>query len=74
VGLLSFVLGRALSAPIIKLTKVTDNISRGDFDESALDKIASSDEIGLLAESVKRLAASVKIAMEMLSGQQKNDK
>jgi len=68
VGLLSFVLGRALSAPIIKLTRVTDSISRGDFDESALDEIATTDEIGALADSVRRLSASVKIAMEMISG------
>ncbi|MEI7429393.1 MAG: cache domain-containing protein [Betaproteobacteria bacterium] len=70
VGLLSFFLGRALSAPIIKLTKVTDSISRGDFNEAALDKIASADEIGDLADSIKRLSASVRIAMEMISGKQ----
>jgi methyl-accepting chemotaxis protein len=68
VALLSFVLGRALSAPIVKLTKVTDSISRGDFDENELAKIASDDEIGALADSVRRLSVSVKIAMEMISG------
>ncbi|MEI7612560.1 MAG: cache domain-containing protein [Betaproteobacteria bacterium] len=71
VSALSFVLGRALSLPIIKLTKVTDSISRGDFDEVALNQIASTDEIGALADSVRRLSASVKIAMEMLSVNQK---
>ena len=70
VGLLSFLLGRTLSAPIINLTQITDNISRGDFDEDALDKIGTHDEIGVLANSVRRLAVSIKIAMEMLSGKQ----
>lgn len=70
VGFLSFILGRALSLPIVKLTKVTDSISRGDFNEDELNRIASQDEIGALADSVRRLAASVKIAMEMLSGNQ----
>ena len=67
VSFLAFFVGRGLSSPVLKLTAIADNISRGKFDDAGLDAIHSKDEIGQLAAAVKRLSSSVKVAMEMLS-------
>jgi len=59
--------GGLLARPILSLTKITEAIGSGNFDDSGLNKIRSKDEIGELAQSIKRLSSSVKIAMQAMA-------
>lgn len=59
--------GGLLARPILSLTKITEDIASGNFDDSGLNKIRSKDEIGELAKSIKRLSSSVKIAMQAMA-------
>ncbi|OYD14110.1 hypothetical protein CH333_08995 [candidate division WOR-3 bacterium JGI_Cruoil_03_44_89] len=56
---------RSISQPILHLVDVTERISMGEADVSI--DIHSKDEIGKLAESIRRMAASIKIAMKRLT-------
>lgn len=66
-ALVAFVAGGVLAKPIRTLTTVTEGIAAGNFDEAALARIKSKDEIGDLSKSIKRLSSSVRIAMESLA-------
>lgn len=62
---LSFVLAHWIAAPIIRLTKVTQQILEGDLDASG-EYSSSRDEIGDLARSLERMRASLRAAMSRL--------
>jgi methyl-accepting chemotaxis protein len=64
--IIAFFVSRRLTRPIRELTRTADAISRGDFYHQISDA-DRSDELGDLARSVERLAASVRLAMERLS-------
>lgn len=66
-ALVAFLAGGLLARPIRTLTEVTENIAAGKFDDAGLASIKSKDEIGDLAQSIKRLSSSVKIAMDSLA-------
>ncbi len=61
--IVSFLVARQLTRPLRELTTAADAISRGDFSNPIKDA-ARKDELGDLARSVERLAASVRVAME----------
>jgi methyl-accepting chemotaxis protein len=62
----AFIVSRRLTQPLRDLTAASDAISRGDFSNQIKDA-NRNDEIGDLARSVERLAASVRLAMDRLS-------
>jgi methyl-accepting chemotaxis protein len=59
----AFMVSRQLTRPLKELTDTADAISRGDFNYQISDA-KRNDELGDLARSVERLAASVRVAME----------
>jgi methyl-accepting chemotaxis protein len=61
---LAIFLARGISAPLLHLSDVADQISRGDLATEI--NIKSSDEIGQLAESLKRMSASLESAIVRL--------
>jgi methyl-accepting chemotaxis protein len=62
----AFMVSRRLTRPLRELTTAADAISRGDFHYQISDA-DRNDELGELARSVERLAASVRLAMDRLS-------
>ncbi len=58
----ALVAARSISTPIVQLTHVADRISLGELD--AKIEINRRDEIGELAEAVRRMQASLRAAME----------
>jgi len=62
----AFAVSRQLTRPIRQLTSAADAISRGDFNYQITDA-NRKDELGDLAKSVERLAASVRLAMQRFS-------
>ena len=64
--LISFVVARRLSRPILNMTSIADNISRGELG-AKVKEINRSDEIGELARAVDRLGTSMRLAIERLS-------
>jgi len=68
VSLASYLLAQRLSRPIQNLTRVANDISRGNMSEEIVE-VQRSDEIGALAESIQRLSNSVKFAIKKLSEQ-----
>ena len=60
--ILSYLVSRMIVSPINKLREAADKLSKGDMDV-AID-IKSKDEIGDLAESFNRMAASLRIMMQ----------
>lgn len=63
--LVAWFVSRQLANPIRRLTRVADEISRGDFSTEIKD-VRRSDELGELARAVERLGISVKLATERL--------
>ncbi len=59
---IAFLVSRQLTRPLRALTAAADAISRGNFDY-AIEDAKRKDELGDLARSVERLAASVRVAM-----------
>lgn len=57
-------IGRTISNPLLQLAKVADRMSLGDLD--AKIELGRKDEIGLLGESLSRMQASLRAAMERL--------
>jgi len=55
---------RALATPIMKLTDAAERMSLGDLD--AKIDVESRDEIGLLAQALRRMQTSLRMAMERL--------
>lgn len=56
-----------LAGPIVRLTKISNDISRGKKLEIGVPDTTRDDEIGELAKSVDRLRASTKIMMQRLT-------
>jgi HAMP domain-containing protein len=63
--IVSIYTARSISRPILHLVDVTDRISMGETDVTI--DIHSKDEIGKLAEAIRRMAASIKIAIKRLT-------
>lgn len=69
---LAFGIAEVLARPIRTLTSAAEDISMGKFNDAKLDSITAKDEIGLLAQSIKKLSHSVKIAMKQLESAAKS--
>lgn len=57
-------LARTFTRPIVQLTQAADRISLGELDVPI--QIDRKDEIGELAEAIRRMQASIQVAMERL--------
>ncbi len=66
VAVVSYLLAQRLTRPIRSLTRIADEISRGNL-KASIPEAARSDEIGALARAVDRLGSSVKAAMARLA-------
>ncbi|HZP35840.1 MAG TPA: cache and HAMP domain-containing protein [Methylomirabilota bacterium] len=66
VVLASYLLAQRLTRPIRSLTRIADEISRGNL-KASIPEAGRSDEIGALARAVDRLGASIKAAMARLT-------
>ena len=64
VSLIAWFSARAIVTPITKLTEVAERMSLGDLNMQI--NIPSKDEIGLLAQAIKRMQTSLRLAMERL--------
>ena len=62
--LIAWISARAVVTPIKKLTEVAERMSLGDLNMKI--NIPSKDEIGLLAQAIKRMQTSLRLAMERL--------
>lgn len=58
-------LGKALTRPINQLIAVTEQLSKGQF-QDAIPETGRSDEIGALARAIDRLGVSIRLAMDRL--------
>jgi methyl-accepting chemotaxis protein len=63
--LASFILARALTAPILRLTAAADTISRGETSLTVAE-IDRTDELGGLARAIDRMRVSIDVAMKRL--------
>lgn len=61
----AFMLGKALTRPINVLIAVTEQLSRGQF-QDAIPGTGRGDEIGALARAIDRLGVSIRMAMDRL--------
>jgi len=61
----AYALSRQLARPIVQLTTVAENISRGNF-ETPIVGADRLDELGALARAIERMAVSIKMAFERL--------
>lgn len=61
-------LSRRIARPILRLTRMAENMSTGDLDTPI--HLNANDEIGDLARSLERMRASLKAAMARLSREQ----
>ncbi len=66
VGLVSWLLARQFSRPILNLTRIAEEISRGALSVT-IEEVSRTDEIGGLARAIERLRTSIKLAMERLT-------
>lgn len=66
VGGVSYVLAQRLTRPIRSLTRIADEMSRGNL-KATIREVGRSDEIGALARAVDRMGASIKVAMARLA-------
>jgi methyl-accepting chemotaxis protein len=64
VSLIAWISARAIVTPIMKLTEIAERMSLGDLNMQI--NIPSKDEIGLLAQAIKRMQTSLRLAMERL--------
>jgi methyl-accepting chemotaxis protein len=67
--LVSFMLARAITRPILYLARVADQISTGKLGTKI--EISSRDEIGVLIASIKRMQRSLALAIKKLRDQQR---
>ncbi len=65
VMLIAFLLARRLSTPILNLTVIADEISRGNLG-AEIKESGRSDEIGALARAIERMGVSLQMAFERL--------
>ena len=66
VVVVSYLLAQRFARPIVKFTRIADDISRGDLG-TAIPETRRSDEIGSLARAIERLSTSVRLSMERLA-------
>lgn len=64
---LTFAFSNTLSKPIVNLTQVAEQISKGKSLDVKVDEIKRNDEIGELAKSIDRLKNSTKIMVERIT-------
>ena len=64
VTLIAFMSARTIVRPIMTLTDVAERMSLGDLNMQI--NVPSKDEIGLLAQAIKRMQTSLRLAMERL--------
>ncbi|MBI5594418.1 MAG: HAMP domain-containing protein [Deltaproteobacteria bacterium] len=69
--LIALFAGRSLTTPILALADAAKKMSLGDMDVKI--EIKSQDEIGVLAASITRLQASLRLAMKRLQKTQKDE-
>lgn len=69
VALIAFIYGNNLSGKIRNLTEVAEHVSVGELNREITVK--SNDEIGTLADAIKRMQSSIRISMERLRRQMK---
>ncbi len=62
--IIAVLLSRGITRPIVQLSRVADRISLGELD--AKIEINSKDEVGELAEAIRRMQASLQAAIERL--------
>jgi len=65
VGVIALLLARRLSVPILNLTTVADEISRGKLD-ATIKETSRGDEIGALARAIERMGISLQMAFDRL--------
>lgn len=65
VVVVSLLMARGLSRPILNLARIAEQLSKGQFDVT-INEVFRKDEIGALARSLERLGASIRYAMERL--------
>jgi len=68
VAVVAYLLSSGLSRPIILLTHIAEQLSRGEFD-AAVGGTGRRDEIGALARAIERLGVSMRMALNRLAGQ-----
>ena len=66
VVLAAYLLSKGMSRPIIRLTEIAEQISRGDMSVKVVG-MRRRDEIGSLARAIERLSISVRVAMRRLA-------
>ncbi|MBN2237435.1 MAG: HAMP domain-containing protein, partial [Bacteroidales bacterium] len=66
ISVLGFLLSRSFSSPIIKLNKVAETISRGDY--SARSQVTSHDELGTLSKSFNTMASITESRIKVQQG------
>ncbi|MGD2272269.1 MAG: cache domain-containing protein [Desulfobacterales bacterium] len=64
VSLIAYISARTIVRPIMTLTDVAERMSLGDLNMQI--NVPSKDEIGLLAQAIKRMQTSLRLAMERL--------
>jgi methyl-accepting chemotaxis protein len=62
----ALVVAPGIANPIRRLTTITEEISRGNFEQEVRES-SRSDEIGALARSIERMTKSLRIALSRLS-------
>jgi len=65
-ALFALVVAPSIANPIRRLTAITEEISRGNFEQEVKES-SRSDEIGALARSIERMTKSLRIALTRLS-------
>jgi len=65
VGIISFLVVRSISRPIIKLTHAAEKISQGDFSVE-IEELTSKDEIGRLHNSFRIMISSLRQSIEQI--------
>jgi methyl-accepting chemotaxis protein len=63
---ISWLIARQLASPLLNLTRIAEEISRGAL-TTRIEEARRSDEIGGLARAIERLSTSVKLAMDRLA-------
>jgi methyl-accepting chemotaxis protein len=67
--IIGYLLASHLSKPILNLTNIANEISRGKLD-TEIKEVSRGDEIGSLARALKRMGVSLKLAFEKLKNRQ----
>jgi methyl-accepting chemotaxis protein len=65
-AIFALIVAPGIANPIRRLTTITEDISRGNF-EQEVKEASRSDEIGALARSIERMTKSLRIALARLS-------